>query len=103
MIEIRGDDRFFTVTNTTEWDAYMNNSCGGNKLVIGIIPAPELTQMYDDIKTLQMQVRSMNQERDMETILQNSNPAVKDAYEKYQTIYKLVRQSMDTLKGDEDC
>lgn len=101
MFEVRGDPGFFNITTMTEWDSAANGNCGGNKLVIDIQPAFQLTQMQTDINSLRFDLERMRQESDKEFMLRNSNPSLKDAYEKYQTIYKLVKQTVDAIEGND--
>ena len=101
MIDIRGDSYYFNVTTQTEWDCAMNGNCGGNKLVVDIQPAHTLTQMEIDIQSLKVDLNRMQTEKDAEVLLRNSNPVLKDAYEKYETVYKLMKQTMDAMEGND--
>lgn len=101
MIDIRGDSLFFNVSYTTEWDSTINNHMGGNKLVVDIMPAGNLLQMQTDIESLRIDLERMQREKDAEVLLRNSNPTLKDAYEKYETVYKLMKQTIDAMEGND--
>ena len=100
MIDIRGDGWYIDVKHSTEWDSNLNNHAGGNKSVIQIDPGVELENMKNDIVALKNDLALMRQEKDEEVMLRNSHPGLKDLYDKYQSVYKLVKQTVDTLEDE---
>lgn len=95
MIEIRGDNEFFDVAVNSEYDSNLNNYQGGDKIVVNIAPGYKLTQLETEIQNLKLEIDELKNKEINEEILRENNPALKDAYDQYKVVFKLVKKAQE--------
>ena len=101
MLDIEGDlNGYIEVQSTTIWDAQLNNGAGANKVVVTVQPGWQLTNLQNDLVELKAKVEKMQKETDEEILLRSTNAGLKEAYDKYQTVYNLVKQTVDVLDNN---
>ena len=99
MIDIRGDGLFINVNHTSEWDTQLNNYAGGNKAIIQIDPGMDLVNMKADLVDLQSRFALFLEEQEREAQARANNPALKELYDQYRVVYKLVKKAEDMTSG----
>ena len=71
------------------------NASGDAELQVTVEGNFEVINMMTDIRTLMNRVDELYYEQDKEKRLRESNPALKDLYNKYKVVYELVKADDD--------